>query len=143
MTGGKMVLELQKYFNGEVPVLTAPLILPRQPRFKEILAGAAAIAYGAKVRGPMAGLPGAIGAVVKRAVGTAFWVQPFPDRHFVSLVIRQDGGMGGFSAVRGIELKKTLLRLEGISDRQINILHNGVQMKFPLWQRGLGDLPEE
>jgi methylated-DNA-[protein]-cysteine S-methyltransferase len=109
----KTVRELQKYFNGEVPCFDCLLDLAPATRFqKKVWQAASAIAYG-QIR-TYGWLARAIGSPrAMRAVGTALGRNPFPIVIPCHRVIREDGGMGGFSAVRGIELKKTLLRLEG------------------------------
>lgn len=48
-----------------------------------------------------------------RAVGRILSINPFPIVVPCHRVVRADGGLGGFSS--GIELKKKLLRLEGVS----------------------------
>jgi len=47
-----------------------------------------------------------------RAVGTALGRNPFPIIIPCHRVIRENGGLGGFSASRGIALKRELLELE-------------------------------
>jgi len=111
----KTVRELQKYFNGEVPCFDCPLDLaPATPFQRKVWEAACAIAYGQmRTYGWLARAIGSPRAM--RAVGTALGRNPFPIVIPCHRVIRVDGGMGGFSAVRGIELKKSLLRLEGAS----------------------------
>jgi methylated-DNA-[protein]-cysteine S-methyltransferase len=54
------------------------------------------------------GRPGA-----HRSVGTALSRNPLPIFVPCHRVIRSDGGMGGFTAEGGVELKQTMLALEG------------------------------
>lgn len=109
------VRELQKYFNGEAPCFDCPLDLASATVFqKKVWRTARAIAYG-QVR-TYGWLAQAIESPrAMRAVGTALGRNPFPIIIPCHRVIREDGGMGGFSALQGIELKKSLLRLEGVS----------------------------
>jgi len=107
--------ELQKYFNGETPRFDCRLDFASATEFQiQVWQTARAIAYGhmrtyswlaREIGNPRA----------SRAVGTALGRNPFPVIIPCHRVIREDGGMGGFSAVQGIELKKSLLRLEGAS----------------------------
>jgi methylated-DNA-[protein]-cysteine S-methyltransferase len=107
------VRELQKYFNGEVPCFKSRLDYAPATAFqKKVWQAASAIAYG-QVRS-YGWLAQAIGSPrAMRAVGTALGRNPFPIIIPCHRVIRKDGGLGGFSAVQGIELKQSLLRLEG------------------------------
>lgn len=50
----------------------------------------------------------------QRAVGTALGKNPFPVIVPCHRVIRKTGGMGGFSAADGVDMKKKLLTLEAI-----------------------------
>jgi methylated-DNA-[protein]-cysteine S-methyltransferase len=109
------VRELQKYFNGEVPFFDCPLdYAPATVFQKKVWQEARAIAYGrVQTYGWLARAVGSPRAV--RAVGSALGRNPFPIIIPCHRVIREDGGLGGFSAVRGIDLKESLLRLEGAS----------------------------
>jgi methylated-DNA-[protein]-cysteine S-methyltransferase len=111
----KTVRELQKYFNGEAPVFDCPLDFASATMFqKKVWQEARAIGYG-QVRS-YGWLAQAIGSPqAMRAVGTALGRNPFPIIIPCHRVIREDGGPGGFSAVQGLELKKSLLQLEGSS----------------------------
>lgn len=113
----KTARELQKYFNGEVPCFDYPLDLAPATEFQiKVWLAARAIAYG-HVR-TYSWLAREIGiSRASRAVGTALGRNPFPIIIPCHRVIREDGGMGGFSAVQGTELKKSLLRLEGSTDK--------------------------
>jgi methylated-DNA-[protein]-cysteine S-methyltransferase len=109
------VQELQKYFNGEIPCFNCPLdFAPATVFQKKVWQETRAIAYG-QVR-TYGWLAQAIGSPwAMRAVGSALGRNPFPIVIPCHRVIREDGGMGGFSAAQGVELKKSLLRLEGAS----------------------------
>jgi len=109
------VRELQKYFNGKVPYFNCPLDYAPATEFQiKVWQTASAIAYG-QVR-TYGWLAQAIGSPrAMRAVGSALGRNPFPIIIPCHRVIREDGGMGGFSAVQGVELKKSLLRLEGVA----------------------------
>jgi methylated-DNA-[protein]-cysteine S-methyltransferase len=109
----KTVRELQKYFHGKVPCFDCPLDFAAATAFqKKVWQAARAIAYGqVRTYGWVAQAIGSPRAM--RAVGTALGRNPFPIVIPCHRVIRQDGGLGGFSAAQGVELKKSLLRLEG------------------------------
>lgn len=106
--------DLQDYFAGRAVTFTSPLDMSGVSRFdEEIYAVAKKIPYG-EVRtyqgvAREAGSPGAA-----RAVGGAMSRNPFPLVVPCHRVVRSDGGMGGFSAPCGIDLKRRLLALEGI-----------------------------
>ena len=108
------VRELQKYFNGEIPCFDCPLDFAAATVFqKKVWQAARSIAYG-QVR-TYSWLAHAINKPrAMRAVGAALGSNPFPIIIPCHRVIRRDGGMGGFSAAEGVELKQKLLRLEGI-----------------------------
>jgi methylated-DNA-[protein]-cysteine S-methyltransferase len=107
------VRELQKYFNGEVPRFDCRLdIAPATVFQKKVWQAARSIGYGqVKTYGWLAQATGRPRAM--RAVGSALGRNPFPIIIPCHRVIREDGGLGGFSAAGGIELKKSLLLLEG------------------------------
>jgi len=113
----KTVRELQKYFSGKVPCFDCPLDLaPATPFQIKVWQAASAIAYGqTRTYGWLAQAIWSPRAM--RAVGSALGRNLFPIIIPCHRVIREDGGMGGFSAVRGIKLKKSLLRLEGAAFR--------------------------
>ncbi len=50
-----------------------------------------------------------------RAVGNALGKNPFPVVIPCHRIIREDGGLGGFSAPQGLALKVALLELEGVT----------------------------
>ena len=106
--------DLQAYFAGRAVAFSASLDASGLSRFdKEIYAVAKKIPYG-EVRtyqgvAREAGRPGAA-----RAVGGAMARNPCPLVVPCHRVVRSDGGMGGFSAPCGIDLKRRLLEMEGI-----------------------------
>ena len=106
--------DLQDYFAGRAVTFTAPLDMSGVSRFDEkIYSVAKKIPYG-EVRtyqwvAREAGRPGAA-----RAVGGAMARNPCPLVVPCHRVVRSDGGLGGFSAPCGIDLKRRLLALEGI-----------------------------
>ena len=111
----EVVREMQRYFKGERPCFDFHLDFAAATVFqKTVWQAARSIAYGqVRTYGWLAvkiGNPRAM-----RAVGSALASNPFPIIIACHRVIRSDGGMGGFSAVEGIELKQKLLRLEGQS----------------------------
>jgi methylated-DNA-[protein]-cysteine S-methyltransferase len=107
-----VVQELQGYFSGEIPRFDSRLDFDRATAFqRKVWHAARAIAYGqVRTYGWLARSIGNPRAM--RAVGAALGRNPFPIIIPCHRVIREDGGLGGFSAVQGIELKKSLLRLE-------------------------------
>lgn len=109
-----VVLELTRYFSGEIPHFDCPLDFAASTMFqKRVWQAARSIDYGQiRTYGWLAQTIGNPRAM--RAVGAALGRNPFPIIIPCHRLIRRDGGMGGFSAARGIELKQKLLQLEGI-----------------------------
>ena len=109
----EVVREFQRYFNGEMPCFDCRLDFSRATVFqKKVWRATRAIACGqVRTYGWLARKIGSPRAM--RAVGAALGSNPFPIIIPCHRVIRQDGGLGGFSAVGGVGLKRELLRLEG------------------------------
>jgi O-6-methylguanine DNA methyltransferase len=105
--------ELQQYFSGKKLRFTCGLDFAAATEFqKKVWKAARQIAYG-QVR-TYGWLAEKIGCPEgSRAVGAALGKNPFPLIIPCHRVIRQGGGLGGFSATEGIALKKKLLQLEG------------------------------
>ncbi len=109
-----VVQELQRYFKGEIPFFDCHLDFAAATVFQiKVWQATRSIAYG------QVGTYGWLAHDIAnpramRAVGAALGSNPFPIIIPCHRVIRSDGGMGGFSAAEGVELKQKLLRLEGI-----------------------------
>jgi methylated-DNA-[protein]-cysteine S-methyltransferase len=88
-----------------------PLQLDLPPAAKRVLLQVKKIPY-AEVR-TYKWVARKIGTRGYRAVGRILSLNPFPIIIPCHRVVRTDGGLGGFSA--GIELKKRLLEIEGVS----------------------------
>jgi len=109
-----LINDFERYFAG-IPVdFTARLDLSAATGFqKKVWSTAAAIPYGrVRTYGWIAGRIGMPRA--SRAVGTALGRNPLPIIIPCHRVLREDGGLGGFSAPQGVALKRKLLRLEGV-----------------------------
>ncbi len=86
---------------------------PLTPFQQKVLRAAARIPYGRV--DTYGGLARKIGSPRgARAVGNALGRNPFPLLIPCHRVIKGDGGIGGFSGVAGVPLKKKLLGLEGV-----------------------------
>ena len=110
----RLLSDLDTYFAGGRPTFDVPLALAGLSGFsQDVYAAARSIPYG-EVRsyGWLAAEVGKPGAA--RAVGGAMAANPVPLIVPCHRVVRSDGGLGGFSAPGGIELKRRLLDLEGL-----------------------------
>lgn len=105
--------ELADYFRGKRVLFSATLDFSGATVFqRRVWSATSKIPYG-EVRSYRE-IAQAIGKPkAARAVGTALGRNPFPILVPCHRVIREDGGLGGFSASRGIALKQELLQLEG------------------------------
>lgn len=109
-----LIREFERYFEG-IPVdFSAHLDFSAATGFqKKVWSETARIPYGrVKTYGWIAGRIGMPRA--SRAVGTALGRNPLPIIIPCHRVLREDGGLGGFSAAQGVALKKKLLVLEGV-----------------------------
>jgi O-6-methylguanine DNA methyltransferase len=105
---------IKRYFDGEKIDFNFPLDLSFATNFqKKVYEVAKTIPYGEvktykwvakKIRLPHA----------YRAVGGALSRNPIPLIIPCHRVVREDGGMGGFTAPGGIDLKMRMLKMEGI-----------------------------
>ncbi|MBE0478517.1 MGMT family protein [Candidatus Aerophobetes bacterium] len=103
--------DLACYLRGErVDFPAYPLEMNLPPFTRKVLIEVGKIPYG-KLRS-YKWVAQKVRSKAYRAVGQALSKNPFPVIVPCHRVIREDGGLGGFSA--GIELKKRLLELEGI-----------------------------
>ncbi len=105
--------KLADYFAGQVvDFSTVPLDLEEHPAFRAaVLKALHGIGYGQTVSyGRLAEQLGRPQAA--RAVGQAVGANPLPVIVPCHRVLREDGGLGGFSADGGVALKRRLLDLE-------------------------------
>ena len=111
---GKLQEKIKAYFEGE-PVgfgRDVPVVLDGYSEFgMKALEGCRKIKYGQTVSyGQLAKLAGRANAA--RAVGGILGKNRLPLIVPCHRVIRGDGGMGGFSAAGGVEMKEKMLELE-------------------------------
>ena len=104
-----------RYFAGERVDLSAPLEFPPVSEFRRrVWEVTAQVPYGKVVTyggvATRAGRPGAA-----RAVGQAMAHNPLPLVVPCHRVVAANGGLGGFSAEGGLQLKRRLLGLEGVT----------------------------
>ncbi len=104
-----------RYFEGEPVTLSAPMEFPSVSEFRRrVWELTAQIPYGEVVTyggvATRAGRPGAA-----RAVGQAMAHNPVPLVVPCHRVLAANGGLGGFSAEGGLQLKRRLLGLEGVT----------------------------
>ena len=101
------------YFQGKNPCFSFALDLSQATPFqKRVWAQIATIPHGQTQT--YEGIARGIGKPqAARAVGTALGKNPLPILIPCHRVIRCNGGLGGFSAAAGIDLKAELLKLEG------------------------------
>lgn len=100
------------YLGGErVDFSSYPLHMDLSPFGQKILTEVRKISYG-QVRS-YRWVAQRVGSRAYRAVGRILSINPFPIIIPCHRVIRADRGLGGFSS--GVELKKKLLELEGVS----------------------------
>ncbi|WP_156809794.1 methylated-DNA--[protein]-cysteine S-methyltransferase [Corynebacterium ciconiae] len=104
--------QLQEYAAGTRQTFTVALDLPAHTAFRRHLyAALSAIDYGETISyGHLAARAGHPKAV--RAAGTALKLNPLPIFLPCHRVLRGDGSIGGYAG--GLELKRQLLRLEGV-----------------------------
>ncbi len=103
---------LQRYFEGQVTRFAVQLDLAETSDFgRDVYGALRRVPYGRTVSykelAERAGRPGAA-----RAVGMAMGKNPIPIVIPCHRVLKNDGSLGGFSAVRGTTLKRSLLELE-------------------------------
>ena len=103
-----------RYFDGERVELRAPMEFPPVSPFRRrVWEVTARVPYGEVVTyGEVAVRAGCPGGA--RAVGGALARNPVPLVVPCHRVVSADGGLGGFSAVGGVETKRRLLALEGV-----------------------------
>ncbi|PIW26022.1 MAG: cysteine methyltransferase [Rhodospirillales bacterium CG15_BIG_FIL_POST_REV_8_21_14_020_66_15] len=106
--------QLTLYFDGALDVFDLPLA-PRGTAFRQrVWRAMLDIPYGrTETYGAMAARIGADGTASARAVGGACGANPIPILIPCHRVVGAGGRMTGYSAGRGIETKRALLRLEG------------------------------
>ena len=102
-----------RYFDGEPIAFDAITISPEGTPFQlRVWAAARAIPWGSiRTYGRLAGRIGS--ARLARAVGGAMARNPVPLIVPCHRVVAAGGGLGGFSAAGGVDLKTRLLSLEG------------------------------
>lgn len=104
---------VQRYFAGNREEFGAfkTALRGATPFAEKVYRALEKIPYGSRVTyrqlAEMAGNPRAA-----RAVGTAMRQNPIPLLAPCHRVVRSDGGLGGFAAVQGASLKKTMLEME-------------------------------
>lgn len=110
-----LAARLVRYFEGERVVLSAPLEFSPVSEFRRrVWELTAQIPYGeVTTYGELAKLVGSPGAA--RAVGGALADNPVPLVVPCHRVVAANGGLGGFSAEGGLQLKRRLLALEGVT----------------------------
>ncbi len=104
--------KIRAYFDGEPVDFDCPIDLRRLTPFRrEVLLACRRIGYGERVT--YGGLAGRVGRPrAARAVGGAMAGNPIPLVVPCHRVIAGDGSLCGFSASRGIPMKKRMLELE-------------------------------
>ena len=104
-----------RYFGGERVALRASLEFPPVSGFRRrVWEATAHVPYGQVVTyGDVAARAGRPGGA--RAVGQAMAHNPLPLVVPCHRVVSANGGLGGFSAPGGVELKRRLLALEGVT----------------------------
>lgn len=109
----RAALELRRYFSGERMSLDYPVDLSGESAFRtRVYNRVRQIPYGRTVTyGQVAEDAGCPGGA--RAVGQAMGANRFPLIIPCHRVVSRRGKVGGFSS--GVELKKYLLRMEGLS----------------------------
>lgn len=110
-----LAVRLVRYFAGERVDLSAPMEFPSVSEFRRrVWEVTAQVPYGKVVTyggvATRAGRPGAA-----RAVGQAMAHNPLPLVVPCHRVVAANGGLGGFSAEGGLQLKRRLLGLEGVT----------------------------
>lgn len=113
-TAAKIVETIKRYFSGEKVCFRCALEWSSLSPFqRKVFKAAMKIPYGTiESYGRLArraGFPNG-----SRAVGGALSTNPFPLVVPCHRIVREDGGLGGFSAGGGVTLKKKILKLEGI-----------------------------
>ncbi len=110
-----LAARLVRYFEGERVTLSAPVEFPPVSQFRRrVWELTAQIPYGkVTTYGELARLVGSPGAA--RAVGGALADNPVPLVVPCHRVVAANGGLGGFSAEGGLQLKRRLLALEGVT----------------------------
>lgn len=108
----KLADALDRYFAGQVEHFRdVPLDLQGTAFRKSVWLAARGISWGATTTyGNLAGL---VGSRCPRAVGQALGANPVPIIVPCHRILAAGGGLGGFSG--GLEWKRELLRLEGLS----------------------------
>lgn len=104
-----------RYFAGERVALSVPMEFPSASEFRRrVWEVTAQVPYGEVVTyGEVATRAGRPGAA--RAVGQAMAHNPLPLVVPCHRVVAANGGLGGFSAEGGLQLKRRLLGLEGVT----------------------------
>lgn len=104
-----------RYFEGERVTLSAPVEFPPVSKFRRrVWEVTAQVPYGEVVTyGELAIQVGQRGGA--RAVGQAMAHNPLPLVVPCHRVVAANGGLGGFSAEGGLQLKRRLLALEGVT----------------------------
>lgn len=104
----------KKYFSGVKVDFALPVVLPALPPFtKKVLENCKKIPYGKTLTyKELARKSG--NARAARAVGNALRRNPLPIIIPCHRVIGCDGGLHGYMGKEGVEIKRQLLKLEGI-----------------------------
>ncbi len=107
--------ELRRYFAGQNPDFSFVLDFSGTTLFqRQVWSEVSRIPYGeVRTYSWVAGRIGQPRAV--RAVGSALGKNPFPPVIPCHRVIQLCGGLGGYSAAAGVELKAKLLQMEGVT----------------------------
>lgn len=114
-SGDEVERRLIEFYNGESKdLLDVKLDLKGVSQFKRLIYNVVrTIPRGGLMKyGEIASMVGSPGGA--RAVGRALKENPVPPFIPCHRVVGHDGGLIGFGAVEGIELKKRLLEMEGI-----------------------------
>lgn len=114
-TRSELAQRCLRYFEGERVDLSAPMEFPSVSEFRRrVWEVTAQVSYGEVVTyggvATRAGRPGAA-----RAVGQAMAHNPVPLVVPCHRVVAANGGLGGFSAEGGLQLKRRLLALEDVT----------------------------
>ena len=110
----QLARQLVRYFAGERVELSALLAFPPASAFRRrVWEVTATVPYGRVLTyGALAARAGQPGGA--RAVGQALAANPLPLVVPCHRVVGAGGGLGGFSADGGVEVKRRLLELEGV-----------------------------
>jgi methylated-DNA-[protein]-cysteine S-methyltransferase len=104
--------QLDAYFEGKLKAFDLPLSPMGTPFQRKVWEALARIPFGAtRSYGELAAELG----TAPRSLGTACGRNPLPILIPCHRVLATNGGLGGYSGMDGVDTKRTLLRLEGVT----------------------------